>query len=84
VVDTVGNLLEVVVHAAGIQDYHGAKLVLVKLTETVSTLQKIWADVMYANGGLVEWVRDTLGITLEIVERSPIRKVFKSCPGGGW
>jgi len=80
VVDTVGNLLEVVVHAAGIQDYHGAKLVLVKLTETVSTLQKIWADGMYANGGLVEWVRDTLGITLEIVARDPGQEGFQVLP----
>ncbi len=30
-VDTMGLLLVVVVHCAGIQDYHGAKLVLMKL-----------------------------------------------------
>ena len=39
VVDTVGNLLEVVVHAAGIQDYHGAKVLLLKLVETVTSLR---------------------------------------------
>ncbi len=41
VVDTVGNLLEVGVHAAGIQDYHSAKGVLLKLAETVTSLKKI-------------------------------------------
>jgi putative transposase len=68
-VDTVGNLLEVVVHAAGIQDYHGAKHLLCKLTETVKSLQRIWANGIYNKGGLVDWVRETLDIVLEIVER---------------
>jgi hypothetical protein len=40
-VDTVGNLLEVVVHAAGIEDYHGAKPLLLKLIETISSLKKL-------------------------------------------
>jgi putative transposase len=40
-VDTVGNLLDVVVHAAGIQDYHGAKLLLHKLTETLNIILDI-------------------------------------------
>jgi len=80
VVDTVGNLLDVVVHAAGIQDYHGAKLVLPKVTEIVSTLQKIWADGIYSKGGLVEWVRETLDIVLEVVERPPGQRGFQVLP----
>ena len=79
-VDTVGNLLEVVVHAAGIQDYHGAKPLLHKLTETVSSLEKLWADGIYKNGGLVDWVRETLDIVLEIVERDPDQVGFKVLP----
>jgi len=80
VVDTVGNLLEVVVHAANIQDYHGAKPALLKLTETVSSLQKIWADGIYKNGGLVDWVRETLNIALDVVERPPGQKGFQVLP----
>jgi putative transposase len=80
VVDTVGNLLDVVVHAANIQDYHGAKPVLLKLTETVSSLQKIWADGIYKNGGLVDWVRDTLNIALDVVERPPGQRGFQVLP----
>ena len=80
VVDTVGNLLEVVVHAAGVQDYHGAKLVLCKLEETVSTLKKLWADGIYEKGGLVDWVRDTLDIILDIVKRPPDQVGFQVLP----
>ena len=80
VVDTVGNLLEVVVHAAGIQDYHGAKRVLVKLLETVSSLKKIWADGIYVKAGLVDWVLETFNIVLEIVQRPPDQVGFQVLP----
>jgi putative transposase len=80
VVDTVGNLLDVVVHAANIQDFHGAQLVLSKVMEAVSSLKKIWADGIYKNGGLVDWVRETLDIALEIVERPPGQRGFQVLP----
>jgi putative transposase len=80
VVDTVGNLLEVVVHAAGIQDYHGAKDLLLKLTETVTSLKRIWADGIYKNGGLIDWVRETFDIILEIVERPADQVGFQVLP----
>jgi len=43
-VDTVGLLLIVVVHAANIQDRDGAKIVLEQVTGRFSRLQLIWAD----------------------------------------
>ena len=79
-VDTLGNVLQVVVHAANIQDYHGAKLVLMQLVQTVTTLKKIWADGIYKNGGLVDWVRDTFQIDLDIVNREPGQKGFAVLP----
>jgi putative transposase len=79
-VDTVGNLLDVVVHAAGIQDYHGAKLLLLKLMETVMTLKTLWADGIYSNGGLVDWVHETFGIVLEVVKRPPDQVGFQVLP----
>lgn len=79
-VDTVGNLLDVVVHAANIQDYHGAKRVLNKVTETVDSLQRIWADGIYEKGGLVEWVQETLAIALEVVKRPKDQKGFVVLP----
>ena len=80
VVDTVGNLLEVVVHAANIQDRDGAKLVFAKLADgTKVALQKIWADGGY-RGRLVDWVHDQLAISLEIVERDPELTYFQVLP----
>lgn len=47
VVDTLGNLVKVVVHAANMQDDQGAKTVLPQTLELVSTLQPLWADGIY-------------------------------------
>jgi putative transposase len=45
VVDTLGNLLAVVVHAANIQDRDGAKLVFQRLqAETAAAIKLIWAE----------------------------------------
>jgi putative transposase len=80
VVDALGNLIEVVVHAANIQDRDGAMLVLYKLSATVRAhIQKIWADGGYA-GQLVEWVRENLNSVLEIVEKEPNQKGFRVLP----
>ncbi len=79
-VDTVGNLLEVVVHAANIQDRDGAKLLFEKLSATTwSRLEKIWADGGY-RGKLIDWVHDNFEVVLEIVERDPEQKGFQVLP----
>ncbi len=80
VVDTVGNLLEVVVHAANIQDRDGARLVLNKLAEATQTaVKRIWADGGY-RGQLVDWVHKTLKAVLEVVERDPALNYFQVLP----
>ena len=53
--DTLGLILVVVVHCAGIQDRDGAKLVLMQLRGAFPRLRLIWADGGYA-GALVAWV----------------------------
>jgi putative transposase len=68
VVDTLGLLLAVVVHAADLQDRDGAKLVLAKLVGHFPRLQLIWADGGYG-GALVAWVQELGGWVLEIVRR---------------
>ena len=79
-VDTLGHLIEVVVHAAGIQDRDGAKLVFDKLSQaTKDALQKLWADGGYA-GDLVDWVKDNLDAILEIVKRDPGQVGFQLLP----
>ena len=69
VVDTLGLLLAVVVHAADIQDRDGAKLVLTQLKKRFHRLKLIWADAGYA-GQLVEWAQTFGGWVLSIVKRT--------------
>ena len=69
VVDTLGLVLAVVVHAANIQDRDGAKLVLAKLVGHSSRLKLIWADGGYA-GQLIDWARRMGRWALEIVKRN--------------
>lgn len=80
VVDTLGNLIEVVVHTADIQDRDGAKLVLGKLPdETKNSLAMLWADGGYT-GKLIDWVKTNLDAVLEIVSRTPGVKGFQLLP----
>ena len=79
VVDTLGLLLAVVVHAANVQDRDGAKLVLAKLVGRFPRLKLIWADGGYA-GQLVEWARTFGGWFLEIVKRPPDSHSFEVLP----
>jgi putative transposase len=72
VVDTLGLLLKVVVHPANLQDRDGAKLVLTDLKRQFPRLRHLWADQGYT-GPIVDWIKEQLGWTVEIVERSPRR-----------
>lgn len=67
-VDTIGLLLMVVVHSAGIQDRDSAKLVLSKIKGQFSRLKLIWADAAYG-GQLIKWVEEQLRCVLEIIRR---------------
>lgn len=67
-VDTMGLLLAVVVHAANIQDRDGAKLLFAKMKGCFPRLKLIWADGAYA-GQLIQWVATTCQWVLEIVKR---------------
>jgi putative transposase len=71
-VDTLGLVLAVVVHAADIQDRDGARLVLGKIKGCFSRLRKILADGIY-NGGIAEWAERFGGWVLEVVPK-PERK----------
>jgi putative transposase len=79
VVDTLGLLLAVVVHAANVQDRDGAKLVLAKAWARCPRLQLLWADGNYA-GQLIDWVREKCGWVLEIVKRPAEAKGFQLLP----
>jgi len=71
-VDTLGLILTVVVHAADIQDRDGARSVLARIKGSFPRLRKILADAIY-NGGIAEWALQFGGWVLEIVPK-PERK----------
>jgi putative transposase len=76
IVDTLGLVLIALVTAASVQDRDGAKQVLQALFDRIKQskfsrwcrLKLIWADGGY-RGELIEWVKHTLGWTLQIVEK---------------
>lgn len=69
VVDTLGLLLAVVVHAADFQDHDGAHLVLMKLRHGFGRLRVVWGDSAYGRNGLPAWVKQTFGWVLQTVLR---------------
>lgn len=79
VVDTLGLIMIVVVHAANIHDSIAAKQVFLTLKDKyLSGVQKIFADGGYI-GELAEWVRIQFAWTLEIVKRNETH-AFKVLP----
>jgi len=70
-VDSLGLILVVVVHAANIQDRAGGRLVLEKLGTRFRRLKRIWVDGGYA-GAFVDWARRVFGRMVEIVKRSDL------------
>lgn len=81
-VDTIGLLLMVVVHAADIQDRDGARLVLAKIKGRFPRLRLIGAVGGYT-GKLVDWVKSVCHWVLEIVKRPDGVTGAASTLGGG-
>jgi putative transposase len=67
-VDTLGLLLAVVVHPAGIQDRDGAKAVLLEARGRLPRLRLVWADGGYA-GRLLQWAKRACGWLVQTVLR---------------
>ena len=79
VVDTLGLLLAVVVHAANVQDRDGARLVLGKLAGRFARLRLLWADGGYA-GALLAWALAAAGLVIEIVAKPAGATTFAVLP----
>jgi putative transposase len=74
-VDAMGLLLCVVVHAANIQERAGAKLVLEKVScRGLPRLQKILADDGYSGQPMVDYVREKYSWEFESVKRTELHK----------
>ena len=80
IVDTMGYLLIVVVHAANLYDGHAAREVLTALFSAINTIKKIWADGTYRGEEFIQWVSDQFGCVLEVVKKNSTGKGFGVLP----
>jgi putative transposase len=79
-VDTLGLIIAVVVHAADIQDYDGARGLIERLRDKFRRLKVIFADSAYGKCGLPDWVQKTFGWVLQTVLRPVQARGFVILP----
>jgi putative transposase len=80
VTDTNGSLLAVLVHAANIQDNHGAVPLLKSLGLAFPKLRHIFADRVYRGSKLLDAISELGKWSIEIVTRSQSVGTFKAEP----
>lgn len=79
-VDVLGLVLLVVVHAASVQEQDGAKRVFERIQGRHPRLRLVWADAGYKVQWLLDWVRTSCAWVLEIVSRPEGSKGFVLLP----
>jgi putative transposase len=77
--DTLGLIITVIVHSAGIQDRDGAKLLFPGISDRFARLKPILADGIH-NGGIAIWVKRYFGMVVEIVSRPKGGRGFTPIP----
>jgi putative transposase len=80
VVDTIGCLLVVWVHAANVFDGKAARQVITNLFSMLHTVKLIWADSAYSGAELLEFVLSQFSCHLEVVRRKKGVKGFHVLP----
>jgi putative transposase len=80
VVDTMGCLLIVCVHAANVFDGKAARHVFTRLFVLLQSVKLIWADGGYTGRELFEWVFSEFNCILEVVQRRKGKKGFHVLP----
>jgi transposase len=82
-VDTMGLLIVVVVTAANVTEWDGAKKVFAKVKEKKARLPhlvRVWVDGGYRGEDFMRFVMDTFRLALEVVLRSDTAKGFELLP----
>jgi putative transposase len=77
VVDTMGYLIIVWVHAANIYAGRAARKVVSALFSLVNTVKKIWADGAYKGEEFIQWVKEQFNCVFEVVEKKKTSKGFQ-------
>lgn len=80
VVDTIGCLIVVLVHAANIYDGKAARHVIANLFICLHTITKIWADGAYSGTELFDWVFIRFRCILEVVRKEKGLQGFHVLP----
>jgi len=78
--DVLGLVLLVIVHAASVQEQDGAKRVFERIQGRHPRLRLIWADAGYKVQWLLDWVAANCAWVLEIVSRPEGSKGFVLLP----
>ena len=78
-VDSLGLIIEVLIHAANIQDRDGGKYLIAKAKTNGSTVKKVRVDGAY-RGPLIEFVAKVYQIMLEVVKKPKGVKGFAVIP----
>ena len=69
-VDTEGLLVEARVHSAKVPDQDGIRLLLGRARDRLPRLSRLWVNAGYRGRGK-EWVEKALGLSVEVVHRTP-------------
>ena len=80
VVDTMGCLIVVWVHAANMFDGTAARQVITNLFLLLHTVKLIWADSAYSGAELFDWVSDQFECILEVVRKEKGLQGFHVLP----
>ena len=72
VVDTMGLVIEALVHSAGIQDRDGARYTMSKAKTNGASFAKCYVDGGY-RGKFVDWAKTVHDVIVEVVKRSDIK-----------
>ncbi|WLT37013.1 IS5 family transposase [Synechocystis sp. B12] len=79
-VDTMGLLLDVVVHSAHRSDHQGLILLGTWFAPLWQCLQVIWTDSTFGGKDFIYWVEHTFGWTLNVVSKKQGQKGFEVLP----
>ena len=70
-VDTEGLVLKAKVHSAKVPDQDGIKLLLKGVRNRLARLSHLWVDAGYQGRRGKDWVEKVLGLSVEVVHRTP-------------
>ena len=80
VVDKMGYIIIVLVHAANIYDGCAARKVLPALFSVVDTVKKMWADGAYKGEEFMHWVKERFDGAFEVVKKKKTSEGFQVLP----